>query len=660
MSGFQPLTPEEPTTSVVLALQASPAQPATPTAPNIAATAPVQTSPNFGAIRQLPSNILTALVSQQAVNNGNLTRSQKIAEGIIGGPAGATLAQVSAPGQLMKPGCGEFVQKLMQASPGIPFTSIASPTLMTGRAGVKNAQDLIKNVPAQCGAVTNSLINATTNLTNSGILTGKENSTQISGVVMAAATIGSSAVIAALKNPLSIASKIGGIGSKIGNAISSGTFAAGLADKLANGVSGVAASLSGLAGGATKFLSSGLNKLIGGITGGVGSALSSVGNIMQNAFNVAEQSFGSLKAGVPNNLGGGGESSALPESSTLTAVQEYEAAAIERAAAERELLQAKKAYSIEESSETYEALRAAESKAAAINQKLAQVSQKIGPGSNTQGAAGQLFGGTSAQNLAAIGSAAISGALNTPTTRNTGVNSLPGGLGAFANQVGATATNVLTTCKNIAGNLAGNVTGAIAALANPASLVGNLVSNVKGALSGIANNLTKGLGGIGGALGSTLSSAKSAISALSNAASAGVSGLLSNITSALSSFGNAPGQIKAATLAVNTYAGTRAVISSTLNSALEPKVPPPTFEIITPTFTPDEYSQAQVSAQQNLKELIAERETLTFKLDKLIDAYLETPRPELISGIDGVREEIAVVDIQIASAQQSYNRLLVS
>lgn len=645
MSGVQPITPNEPTTAVVLANLAAAAAPLTPTNPAYSATAPSQTLSGFGAYKQLPDNILTAMASQQAVTTANLSLSQKNELGIIDGSVGATLYQLSLPGQPIKPGAGDFIKDLMNTAPGYPFTKTATGVLMTGASGVTGPEALLENNTAQLGAITNSIQNATVGLTNSGVLTGLEDPTQVSGVIMAASTSGVETVTNLLKNPSSVLANINSAPGIAGQ-IAAGNFAAGLADKFSNGVSGVASSIGSFASNLGGSISSGFSAISGGLQ-----------STMQSAFSIAEESFGKLKAGVVNTLGGLPAIKEVAVSGTAEALRNYEIAAEEVIEAEQQLGQAKKAYSVEESQETYEALRLAEGKLAAAQQKLAQADNKISSGAAEQANTG-LFGGVGAQTVAALGAAAASGTLETPTSENTGVNALPGGLGAFANTLGAAAGNLLSTAKTTIGTLGTNLSGAIGALSDPSGLVGNLVSNVQDKLGGIAEGLKQGLSNLSSVASTTVDNAKAAYSAITGASGANLGGVGSNLSSALGSIGNMPGQIKAAILASDTFANTKAVVEAVTNKTLDPKVPPPVFDAIVVKIKSDKNQAAQLATQIKLQNLEDDRSNLSYKLDTLIEQYEATQQADLITKLDDLRKELAAVNVEIDAAQKAYDRTL--
>lgn len=648
MSNVQPLTPYKPNLAVQLANQSSPNRPQYPTNPSLSATAPTQVVNDFSAIKQLPPQTVTAMVSQQAVNNGNLSESEKISKGIIKGPAGVSLQQLSQPGQAVKPGAGAFLQSLQQQVPTLNFNKVASNVLMTGSNGVGSPQNLVNNVAAQVSAVNNSIQKATSGLTNGGILNGKENATQVAGVVMAAATLGVGVVTSALKNPVAAISSVGGVGNELGKAITSGNFAAGLADSIGNGLTGIASSLSDIGKNVLGGLSKGLTDIASKAAGGLKSLVSGLGGVAQNAFNIAEKSFGQLKAGVPNFLGGL-PNIETPQSATVSLALDLTRAFDELTEAETELTQAKKAFKFEESAETYDALKKAESRVSAASQKVNQIGNKV-----RSGGAGDPLGLTSAQNLSKIASAAASGQLNTPTTDNTGVNSLPGGIGAFANQLGLGQSNAVKSLQSLgsqASSFASN-------LANPAKFAGNIVNNLSQTLqstaSGIAASVAGKINSVAGAIGGL----QNAASNLLGSASSALGGAMASIKGALGSLGNAPGQLKSAIMASDTFAKVKAVVNSTLSAGLDKGVPVPTFEEVIPKPKVNEYQQAQTDAQNNLTQLLSEREFKQYQLDLLSEEYQKNQSPVLLPEIESMQAEIATIDTQIIAAQEKYNKLV--
>lgn len=660
MSNVQPITPYEPTTSVLLAIKNSPLKPEFPTTPSLAATTPIQQISNYNAIKQLPSYTVTSLLSQQAVINNNLSNGQKIQKGIVDGPAGATLSQLSLPGQPIKPGAGIFINSLQQTVPNLPFNVAASNALMTGSGGVKSPLKLVSNTSAQTSAITNSIQTATIQLTNSNILTGKETPTQVAGVIMAGATLGTSTVIEALKDPTTVASKIGGGLNEIGNAITSGNFAANMADKLSSGLGGLTNSINGVVSGAVGALSSGINNFINKAPGNLSALVSSASGALQNAFNLAEKSFGDLKAGVENVLGGAKTSMEPAASKLLALARENSRISDELSAAFKDLSSARKAYFLNSNEETLTEVRRLEEKVSGLEQKLAKASNEILTTANVGTPTAGLFGGLSTQNLSTLANSAVSGLLNSPNSSNTGINSLPGGLGAFASQISSAASNVIGSIKNAATTITSNLPGAANALSNPTQLAGNLISNVQQSVSGIAGNLSQGISNLTGSLSATLANAQNTVNNLTSNIALNGSSIVSNITSSLGGLGNAPGQIKTAILGSDTFKETKAAVNSVIGKILDPKIPAPIFEDVVAVAEPDIYQQEQVTAQLALEELYAKREAKTYELGQIVEQFDQNQQPELITEIDLLKNDIATIDIEIVAAQNAYDNLFIS
>lgn len=659
MSSVQPITPYQPTTGVLAALQAAPTQPKHPTTASLISTVPTQGISDYNAIPQLPGNTITTLASQQAYGNILLTKQEKLELGVLDGYGGATLDQLSQRGQYVKPGAGEFLQQLMQENPTLPFTKLASRVCLTGSGGVATPASLIKNTNAQLDSISTNISNVTTDLTNGGVLTGNETPTQSSGVIMAATVVGAQDMIALLSNPKAVPAVVGSSGSIIGNAIASGSYASSAADRTANGVDGVVTSLSSITNGVLNTLSSGITDFAQRAPGGLASIVSTTSGIMQSAFNIAEKSFGSLKAGIPNTIGGLTEVFNLQPSKTVTAVLNQTIASEELLAAEAEFSSAKKALNFDDSPAALDAVRTAEAKISQAKQKLAAAANNIVQG-NAAAADGisAFFAGASAQAVSSIANATASGALNAPTSENTGLNSIPGGAGAFMNQLGNATSNIVGTIKSAASNLSSAVGSVADALTNPAKLAGDIVNNAKQALGSITDKITGGLGNVAGAVNTAINGAAGVANSLSSAATTGISGLASQMISSLTSLGDAPGQIKNAITALNTYQDVKAVMSSVLNSAMDSRVPPPSFEEVKPSFKPDKYAKAQVMAQEKLDELLAKRSDIAFKINQYSEQYEFTKQASILPQIEGFQAELAAVDVQIREAQKSYERLI--
>jgi hypothetical protein len=599
-----------------------------PTQSSILATAPTQTSTN-GPL--LTPQVATALLSQQAVSINHISSISKIDIGIIPGIAGATLSQLSAPGQSIKPGAGDFVKSLQQLSPDLGFDKLASPTVMTGSFGVTSPSNLIANVTAQTGAVSSSLQTSSSALIQSGVLTGKETPIQSSGAIMAASMFGASTVISVLKNAGSISSVVGGATSGIGSAIASGTYAASLSDKISSGVTGIANSIGGIISNGTKTLSSGITSFVGSVTGGIKSLISGFSGAAQNAFNIAEKSFGELKAGIPNQLGGIQNIAASAPSKIVKLHQDVEIAKDELISAERELADTARTDRQNSSEDSRSALRAAENKVASIEQRIKQLESSAISGISSD---------IGIQNVNDI----ISPMNSSPSTTNTGVNALPGGLGAFAGQVGSTITNTLSTAKT--------------ALSEKAVSLGNLAKSAETSIKTFVSKYTSSTGATE-SLSSIKTEASELASSLGSKAKDTANSIISNVSASLDSLGNIPGKIKSSILSSNTFPD-KATINATLSKATtgaDSRIPPATFTEFSPDTDPDEYQRAQVDSQQALSDLNAARDIKVLQRREYEFSFFNTGDSQYMSKLIQVNSEIGALDIKIKAAQATYDRI---
>lgn len=639
IDNVQPVTQPQPSPTVQATTTSAGSAPEKTTTPPIAATAPTQNAsvPNKQTVN-VPTSTATTMASQQAVVAANATGQQKIDKGIVPGTAGVTFSQMSAAGQSMKPGSGEFAAQLQQLAPNLPLNKLASPILMTGQYGVNTGKDLVSNTTAQLGAFTQSLQTANTQLTNLGIISGKESVTQVAGVLMAAAVVGAGKVASAVQTGQGLNSTLSN--SDVGKAMAAGTYAASLSDKISNGVSGVATSLSTMTGNVLNSVSSGITSALGQVSGGISALAGSLAGVAKTAYAVAEKSFGKLAANKPNVLGGAASDINPNQSEILQSVSQIDVSRDELAKAQKDLVQISKEYRENQTPELYLELKSTENRVAIAEQKLEQIKQ-------TSLSALSGANPISAQTATTIAAAAESGQLNSPSTANTGTNALPGGLGAFVSIVGSRASNLINGVKNAASST-------ISALQNPAKLAGNLTANFKNSISNSNSNVSQAVSGINNIVNNGQNVVSNAIGSASNK----VSGIISNVSTQLSSLGNAPGQIKQAVLAEDTFVGSAALNSKMASIMGDPSIPLPVFEEVTAQFDNEKYQKAQVSAQAALKDLFATRELLMVKQNNLVESYLSTQSDLLIQEMTSVNDQIQSIDNQIAEAQLNYDRIV--
>lgn len=292
--------PSAPSAAVAAANAAVPATPATPVAPSVASTVPVT-----GAIsKALDKNTTTAMVGQVATmaQTGPGAAAVKLGAGVVNGVAvigkmAQSPQQLEAAG-VIKPGSAALVTSLI--SSGKTIEQSMPSTIFAGLPGAENITNYINNPTSQVKAQVSNLQQAQTQLTQAGVITGKESSGQIAGLVTATASVGLASTVNYLKTAAGslgsdgvsgLIGKAGGavntmLGSVTG-AISSGNFAANLSSVVTGGLGSIATSLSGL----TK-----------GIGGGLTGLLDSAKGIAGSAFLAITKGFPTLKAGVPQNL----------------------------------------------------------------------------------------------------------------------------------------------------------------------------------------------------------------------------------------------------------------------------------------------------------------------------------------------------------------------
>lgn len=576
----------QPSSTILAANAASSFAPSYPTSVTLISTTPSVTVNQFTDIPQLPTSSVTALVSQQAVLTSNLSSAEKINFGVTDSITGVTLDQLSAPGQIIKPGAGDFIKNLQQSLPNVPLDQVSSSTLLTGAAGITNPSDIISNVNAQVGAITQSISSSTIELSAEGLLSGVTPPTGAAGAIFANAFSGVTAVADVLKNPESAINAVAGQGGLLGKVISSGNFASSLADKSLSGLNGVSTSLSGLANdgvkGLTDGLSSGLSDLKDKASGLFNSLTAQPTTIMEKAFLMAEKSFGTLKAGIPNELGGlKGEGS-----QQFASFNKLLGARAELTSAQRELEAAKKEFAENSNSEdAYTRLRSAETNLANASKKVGTSEMSIFGAIKTTvlGEIGDISG-ISAQAASALSAAGLSGQLNLPTTANTGINALPGGLGSFAAQVTGSGANAITALKGI-GNAAGAaVSGAFKEFGTTGAITGNFTGGLEKTLDGFKNGITGAVGSAGSAVTGLLGAGgpvQGVLSAVGGPILANINGIAGNLGGLTSSVGNLPGQLKSAIISNDTFAKANAVIKESLKKTLDPRVPVPNFSNLT-------------------------------------------------------------------------------
>jgi hypothetical protein len=282
--------------------------PAAPVSASVASTVPVT-----GAISgALDKNATTAMVGQVATiaqTVPNVAAAIKNGAGVVTTTVNGAVEKIAAIGKMaqspiqleaagiLKAGAGTLVNNLVQG--GKTVQQALTPNLFAGKPGAENLTNYLNNPTAQVAAQVANFQQAQTQLTQAGLITGKESAGQLAGVVTAGALAGPTAAINAIKSAAGTLGQsitgpianLGGAANKLlgsaSNLLSAGNFAGNLASTVTGGLSSIAGSLNGLAK---------------NLTGGAESLLNSAKGIAGSAFAAIRNSFPKLTAGVPQNL----------------------------------------------------------------------------------------------------------------------------------------------------------------------------------------------------------------------------------------------------------------------------------------------------------------------------------------------------------------------
>jgi hypothetical protein len=185
---------------------------------------------------------------------------------------------------ILKPGADTLINGLAQRA-GATVESIMPKGLFTGKPGAVDLKSFISDTASQTTAMVTTMQKAQNTLGKIGALTGKEAPTQSAGIVAAAATVGLTSTINAVKS------------------------ISGVATSAVNSIPGaLSATVSGALGSATAGITSDLNKVTGQLTNVAGQLTGTLG---QASTALKAIGSGAAAAGLANKLGGlGGISNA--------------------------------------------------------------------------------------------------------------------------------------------------------------------------------------------------------------------------------------------------------------------------------------------------------------------------------------------------------------
>jgi hypothetical protein len=592
--------PSNPSPAVQAANNTTTTPPA-PVSASVASTVPV-TGAVSGA---LDKNATTAMVGQVATiaqSVPNVAAAIKNGAGVVTSTVNGAVDKVAAIGKMaqspqqleaagvIKQGAGALVNNLIQG--GKTVQQALTSNMFTGKPGAENLTNYLNNPTAQVAAQVANFQTAQTQLTQAGIITGKESAGQLAGAVTAAATAGPAAAVNAIKSAAGTVGQaitgpiaaLGGAANKVlgsaSNLLNAGNFAGNLASTVTGGLNSIAGSLNGLAQ---------------NLTGGAESLLNSAKGIAGSAFAAIKNSFPNLTAGVPQNL------KQITEKATASAQ--------------------------------------------AVGTELQNSADKAAAAFNTSGA-----------NAASIASGAASSAVNGVKSVNDLVNSATGAVTNLttateaslntAGQVTGSAQALTTTVNSVTGaatrSLAafspGSSSSGLGSLPGAQKAVASIVDNAKGALNAIPGTagistalgqVTSALnsgGGLGNVASGLLDKLKGPGASLQSLASAGLpAGAAAELNSAISSLSSG-GAIPIKLPVISTNTVDRSTVNAQTTAVLgDTKIPPPSYAG-NPATTGQ--SASLVALQERIKNRDERIKAVDIEIDAVM-AELKTARAEL-------------------------------
>jgi hypothetical protein len=243
--------PSPPSKAITAANLVAPKVPNNPTNTTFAATVPGLTDVSNltkGLDTTLSNPALTSMVSQMAVTAalgpmgpavlaggaGVLSNGNGLKVAGIGNFA-LNASQMSAAG-VIKPGSEVAVDYALNS--GKALTQAFPNNIFTGQNGVTNLNQYLNDPTAQAKSAASLLTQGEGALKAAGLITGTEHSTQTAGLIMSTASLGLKATSDFLSGGGAAGAAVGVMGSAK-DLVSSGNFAAGLADKSMVALSGI-------------------------------------------------------------------------------------------------------------------------------------------------------------------------------------------------------------------------------------------------------------------------------------------------------------------------------------------------------------------------------------------------------------------------------------
>jgi hypothetical protein len=473
-------------------------------------------------------------------------------------------AQLASAG-VLKPGSDRLINSLV--SSGANITQAMPNTLFTGNSGAENLDTYTRQIQAQTNTVVTTLQQSQTTLTNTGVITGKESSEQIAGVIFSGVNSGVGNTIATVKTVINETTTDSSVLRDIGLA----TASVSEATNTIEGFGGISQAVNAMS------ISPSIS----------GSVISNTG-IVGSTFSAINLSFPSFNAGVATNLGTSVSSQQIVSDSLSSVVGQASADVIGKLSPVSSLgaqaLQGFTGTSLLESTNIASGI---------INipgglKSIASFTDKALPSLTSIPGSGQI---------SSLVTGSFSSAMN-----NLPLPKLPGDLSSLTGSLSG-------GLGSITGSLSGGLGGITSGLSGG---LGSITGSLSGGLGGITSGLSGGLGGITSGLSGGL--AKS----LSGLPIGSIAGAMSAISAVKSLFGG-KGKSRTLSVAVNTT-NRESINQKTISLLGDPGIPNPTFT--------GEVSRQAVSSLSDRSRILNQIIDLRFEILEVNKQILELRQTE--------------------------------
>jgi uncharacterized protein YoxC len=588
VASVPPVTASSPTlgqgtTNAVLAATATTAA-AGPAAEATAAGAGIVNNTSNTLVSGINSALRIASTIGNAVNTVNQVAGAVNQAAVAVGAFAQSPAQLAQSG-VLKPGASSLVNGL--ASAGKTLTNTLPTALFAGAAGAESMERLVTNTVAQATSLVNIMQTAQQQLTQAGVINGSESTGQTAGLVAAASTLGTDAVVGVVKQAASVARTLETAANAAGT-ISAVAGVAGIALPrqaqsalgLVNDVQNAATALSSISTGSKDVLgaigkgisASKLSDSLGGL-GGIANSLNaladageslsglldSVKGISGSAFSAIKDSFGTLEPNIPQFL-----SDLTKEAAAKTAIAENTTAG--QPSSPRSL-------------------------SSLVTGVTGAVTDAVNVANDINNTVNSLTGITGRSLPGAIGAASsigrITGTVNSVAGTVNGIAGTVNSLTSTINSVSGTATGTANAI-NSATNAVNNITTTLSSAAgvattltnlpntiNPGTINNSLVNSVN-QLAATAGSVSNTVNGIANTVNNLESTAQQVTTLINSTTGASVNNLANSISGAINNINSLAGAATSlndglsglANAARKTQAGGLAAKASQLSSGI--------------------------------------------------------------------------------------------